>query len=67
MNIFEFHSKLSRHCNDINGECSECKFIDYCYSQKRDIHSDFIENIISGLSSESNDIIKNPHNRIERS
>ena len=53
MTLDGFHEKLKQHCNRIEGNCRQCCYIDYCYSQKRDIHKDFLEEIISHLSNQS--------------
>ena len=50
MNIYEFHRKMKQHCDNRSGNCSQCCFIDYCYSSKMDIRDDFLSKIISTLS-----------------
>lgn len=69
MDIIEFHNKMKQHCESLNGECSQCCFLEYCYSQKRDIYSGFLNEVISRLSNnEDSDkdifaqVIRNHHN-----
>ena len=67
--ITEFHEKLKQHCAKINGDCRQCCLLDYCYSQKQDVNSEFVEKIIDFLlNCEDNDkdiscqVIRNPDN-----
>lgn len=53
MTLNEFHQKLKQHCDRIKGTCRQCCYIDYCYSQKRDIYEDFLAEVISRLSDQS--------------
>ena len=69
MDIKEFHIKMKQHCEHLEGECSKCRFLEYCYSQARDIHIDFLEQVMYRLSAyeESNKdifsrVIRNHHN-----
>lgn len=69
MEIIEFHAKMKQHCDKIHGDCQQCCFLDYCYSQARDIHTDFLQKIIECLlTSQDNDkdiscrVIRNPGN-----
>ena len=69
MDIIEFHSKMKQHCESLNGNCSQCCFLEYCYSQKRDVYSDFLNDVISCLSKSedsnkdiSAQVIHNHHN-----
>lgn len=69
MNIKEFHKKLKQHCDKLNGDCTQCCFVDYCYSQARDIYDDFLEEITHLLSTNEEDskgissgVIRNRHN-----
>ncbi|MGN1102202.1 MAG: hypothetical protein ACI4RG_08425, partial [Huintestinicola sp.] len=56
MEIYEFHSKMKQHCNKLSGDCSQCCFIDYCYSSKMDICDEFLAQIVTALSeNEDND------------
>ena len=71
MDIFEFHNKMKQHCQSVKGVCSECCFLEYCYSKKRDIQKDFIEDIIGQLlknADENKDksfqVIRNRYNSI---
>lgn len=50
MNIQEFHKKLKQHCDKLNGECRQCCFVDYCYSQKRDVYGKFLTQVVSRAS-----------------
>ena len=51
MDIYEFHQKIKQHCDSRSGDCSQCCFLDYCYSSKMDIHEDFLAEVVSVLSS----------------
>ena len=69
MDIIEFHSKMRQHCESLNGNCSQCCFLEYCYSQKRDIYNDFLSDVIFSLSKNedsnkdtSAQVIHNHHN-----
>ena len=69
MDIIEFHNKMKQHCESLNGECSQCCFLEYCYSQKRDIYNDFLSDVIFSLSKNedsnkdtSAQVIHNHHN-----
>ena len=69
MDIIEFHNKMKQHCEILNGECSQCCFLEYCYSQKRDIYNDFLSDVIFSLSKNedsnkdtSAQVIHNHHN-----
>ncbi|MBE5713363.1 MAG: hypothetical protein EGR22_04095 [Ruminococcaceae bacterium] len=69
MDIIEFHSKMKQHCESLNGNCSQCCFLEYCYSQKRDIYNDFLSDVIFSLSKNedsnkgtSAQVIHNHHN-----
>jgi|GEM_PF-1236436 hypothetical protein len=71
MDIIEFHSKMKQHCESLNGNCSQCCFLEYCYSQKRDIYNDFLSDVISCLSKNGDSdkdiyaqVIRNRHNVI---
>lgn len=50
MTVNKFHKKLKRHCDKLSGNCQRCRFVDYCYSQQRDIHEDFLKEVIKSLS-----------------
>lgn len=50
MTTTEFHGKMKQHCESLNGDCSQCCFLDYCYSQKRDITEDFLGEVTTRLS-----------------
>lgn len=69
MDIFEFHRKMKQHCDRRSGNCSQCCFLDYCYSSKMDIYDDFLADVLSALSScEESDMdseippVRNRHN-----
>ena len=69
MDIIEFHSKMKQHCESLSGNCSQCCFLEYCYSQKRDIYNDFLSDVIFSLSKNedsnkdtSAQVIHNHHN-----
>ena len=69
MDIIEFHNKMKQHCESLNGECPQCCFLEYCYSQKRDIYNDFLSDVIFSLSKNedsnkdtSAQVIHNHHN-----
>lgn len=69
MDIIEFHSKMKQHCESLNGNFSQCCFLEYCYSQKRDIYNDFLNEVISRLSKNGDSdkdiyaqVIRNRHN-----
>ena len=69
MDIIEFHNKMKQHCESLNGECSQSCFLEYCYSQKRDIYNDFLSDVIFSLSKNedsnkdtSAQVIHNHHN-----
>ena len=72
MGIIEFHKKMKQHCDSLEGNCQRCCFLDYCYSQKRDIYNDFLTEVISRLSEkQDNDmdifyqVIHNRHNVVQ--
>lgn len=72
MEVKEFHDKMKQHCDSIEGNCRKCCFLDYCYSQKRDIYDDFLTEVISHLSEkQDNDrdtydqVIRNRHNVVQ--
>lgn len=69
MTTTEFHGKMKQHCESLDGECSQCCFLDYCYSQKRDITEDFLGKVMDRLSEDeekragtSDSAIHNRHN-----
>lgn len=69
MYVQKFHKIMKQHCNRVKGDCRKCCFVDYCYSQKRDINEDFLTEIISQLSNLSDTdkdifvpVIHNRHN-----
>lgn len=71
MTIEKFHEKIKQYCDRLNGDCRKCCFLDYCYSQKRDIKADgeFLKQVVNLLSAdEGNDkgiygqVIHNPDN-----
>ena len=69
MEAIEFHAKMKQHCDGINGDCRQCCFRDYCYSQARHIHTDFLQKVIECLLTPlDNDtdiscqVIRNPDN-----
>lgn len=69
MDVLEFHSKMKQHCESLNGECSQCCYLEYCYSQKRDVYRDFLDDIISSFSKDEDSdkdifvqVIHNRHN-----
>ncbi len=69
MDIIEFHNKMKQHCESLKGECSQCCFLEYCYSQNRDIYNDFLSDVIFSLSKNedsnkdtSAQVIHNHHN-----
>lgn len=72
MEVTEFHKKMKQHCDSLNGDCQKCCFLEYCYSQKRDIHDDFLSDVISRLSVKQGDgtdisdqVIRNRHNVVQ--
>lgn len=65
MTVNKFHKKLKRHCDKLSGDCQRCRFVDYCYSQQRDIHEDFLKEVIKSLSKNKGEkVIKNDYNSI---
>lgn len=69
MNTDEFHSKMKQHCDKLNGECSQCCFLEYCYSQKRDVYGAFLDEVVNRLSENAVGntdkcvrVIRNPNN-----
>ena len=72
MEVTEFHKKMKQHCDRLNGDCQKCCFLEYCYSQKRDIHYDFLSEVISRLSVKQGDgtdisdqVIRNRYNVVQ--
>lgn len=67
MDIYEFHRKMKQHCDKLFGNCSQCCFLDYCYSSKMDIRDEFLAQVVTALSeNEENDTDKGApviHNR----
>ena len=71
MNVKKKKKKMKQHCDKIEGDCRKCCYLDYCYSQKRDIHEDFLSEIITSLSKKSDNdtgifapVIRNRHNAL---
>lgn len=70
MTATEFHGKMKQHCENLNGECSQCCFLDYCYSQKKRYNRRFSrrgwQRLIDGKNIQKHDITLLNHELLEQ-